>query len=285
MPELPDLLYIRKYLRANISGAVIESCDVQQPVVVRTTLNRPPDQTLPGSRVTAVDIRGPFVTFTLEPPLSIVVNLMLAGRIQHQRAGEHPEGYLCLSLHLRDGSALRFCDEKKMAKIYVIGPGDEGRIPRYTTQGIDILSPEFTVERFRELAAKHGRKQVRVFINDQTLLSAVGNAYADEILFSARIHPKTFLGRLTGEEVVRLWESIRSVMTWGTGEVERAGQPIHVKVRDHLRVRNRKGEACPVCGTTIRREGVRGHDVFFCPTCQPASRKLFIDWNRRPGSS
>ena len=69
-------------------------------------------------------------------------------------------------------------------------------------------------------------------------------------------------------------------MRWGITEVEKAAQPIQVKVRDHMKVRNRKGEPCARCGTTIRREGVRGYDVFFCPVCQPATRKVFIDWKR-----
>jgi formamidopyrimidine-DNA glycosylase len=67
-------------------------------------------------------------------------------------------------------------------------------------------------------------------------------------------------------------------MAWAVDEVRRAGQPIHIKVRDHLRVRNRHGEPCPRCGTTIRREGVRGYDVFYCPSCQPPTRRHFIDW-------
>jgi len=94
------------------------------------------------------------------------------------------------------------------------------------------------------------------------------------------IHPKTFVTRLGAEDIERLHEAIRGVMKWGAVCVNAAQQPIHVKVRDHMKVRNRRGEPCPRCGTTIRREGVRGHDVFFCPACQPASRKVFIDWTK-----
>ncbi len=282
MPELPDLLYIRSYLRKNLPGVVIDSCEVRRPVVLRTTIDRPPQATLPGHAFSAFDIRGPFLAITLSPPLVVVINLMLAGKLQHLRPGGRPEGHLCVALHLRDGSAIRVCDEQQMAKVYIVRPGEEGTIPRYIGQGIDILSPQFTLERFRALAAKNSRKQVRVFINTQAALSAIGNAYADEILFDANIHPKTFVARLSPEQLERLWTSIRSVMAWGTEQVERAGQPIHVKIRDHLRVRNRKGEPCPRCGTTIRREGVRGHDVFFCPSCQPATREHFIDWRGKP---
>ncbi len=280
MPELPDLLYMRKYLRANVERKTITAATVKQPVVLRIAVDRQFDNAVSNKVVAVVNIHGPFFRFELSDSIDIIINLMLSGKLQHQREGEKPEGYLCCSLLLDDGSRLNLCDENKMAKLYVVRQGTYERIPKYREQGIDIRSPGFTPETFKELARRHSRKQVRVFINDHTTLSSIGNAYADEILFDARIHPKTFVSRLNEEEILRLYSSVVSVIEWGTRKVEEAGQAIHVKVRDHMKVRNRKGEPCPRCGTTIRREGVRGHDVFFCPQCQQTSRHLFIDWNR-----
>jgi formamidopyrimidine-DNA glycosylase len=285
MPEIPDLVYIRKYLAGALTGRLITAVEVKQPILVRNMLDAPIGDVLPGRTFREVEQRGPFLRLGLDGEIDIVTNLMLAGRIQHQRKGEKAEGYLCLGWTLDDGSALRLCDEKKMAKLYVCRSADTASIPRYGTQGVDILSGEFTREKFLALAAANARRQVRVMINDHTVLSAIGNAYADEILFEARIHPKTFTGKLTGEETGRLYNAIGTVMTWGTAMVEEARQPIQVKVRGHLKVRNRKGEACPRCGATIRREGVRGHDTFFCPSCQPPSRKLFIDWRTTGGTT
>jgi formamidopyrimidine-DNA glycosylase len=280
MPELPDLVYIQKYLSSHVAGRSIAGCDVRQPVVLRTTIDATPRQLLVGKTFLEFTVHGPFILTRLSPPLDLILNLMLAGRLQHQRAGERAEGYVCLSLLLDDSTRLNLCDEQKMAKVYVVRPGEYGQIPRYANQGVPVLSAGFSLERFRELAAKHGRKQVRVFINDHTILSAIGNAYADEILFEARIHPKTFVTRLSGEQIDALHRAIITVLSWGIAEVEKAGQPIQSKVRKHMKVRNRKGELCIRCGTTIRREGVRGHDVFFCPRCQPPSRELFIDWRK-----
>ncbi len=109
---------------------------------------------------------------------------------------------------------------------------------------------------------------------DQSALSAIGNAYADEVLFAAGIHPKTPCTRLDAERRGRLFDAIRGVIAWGIDEVGRAGRPLEDKVRDHVKVRNRLGEPCPVCGTTIRRVGVLGYDSFFCPRCQPAEGTL-----------
>ncbi len=278
MPELPDLLYIKTHLEENIQGKVITETLVQQPVVLRVAVPRSFDDALSNRTINTIGLRGPFLWFQLSHNLDIILNLMLAGRLQHQRQGDKPEGHLCCSLVLHDGSRLNLCDDEHMAKLYVVPHGDYSAVPRFSNQGIDILSPGFTRARFGELLAAHSRKQVRVFINDHTILSAIGNAYADEILFEARIHPKTFTGKLSPEEQDRLHTAIPSVMQWGHQHVLNAGQPIHKKVRDHMRVRNRHGEPCPRCGTTIRREGVRGYDVYFCPKCQPAGRKLFIDW-------
>ena len=285
MPELPDLIYIKKYLDREIRGRTIVTVAVKQPVIIRAMIDRPIQDALAGSVIEEIEQHGPFLRVGLSEGLDVVINLMLAGRLQHQRDRMNPEGYLCFSWVLDDGTAMNLCDEKKMAKIYVLRHGAASTIPKYGAQGIDILSPGFTREHFRKIAAAHPRKQVRVVINDHSLLSAIGNAYADEILFEAGIHPKTFMTRLTPGDVDRLYDAIREVIGWGIRKVEEAGQPIHVKVRDHMKVRNRKGEPCPRCGTTIRREGVRGHDVFFCPRCQPASRKSFIDWRGAPETS
>ena len=278
MPEIPDLLYIQKSLSSSITGRTILRATVTQPVVVRSLLDEPIPSILRGKLITEIRLRGPFLWFLLSGEVELIVNLMLAGELAHAPLEEPAPGFRCLSLDLDDGSALYLSDRKKMAKVYCTAAGRYERIPRFAAQGIDVLSPEFTGEKLVEIATRHRRKQVRVFLNDQTILSAIGNAYADEILFEARIHPKTLVARLDASDLHRLHAAVRSVLEWGIREVESAGAPIQKKVRGHLRVRNRKGEPCPRCGSTIRREGVRGHDVFFCPRCQPPTRTHFIDW-------
>ncbi len=279
MPELPDLLYIQKYLVKEIRGRTIKDTLVKQQVVLRVAIPRAFESTLRNLTIKGIHLRGPFLRFELSNDVDIILNLMLAGRLQHQRDGEKTDGHLCCSLFLDDASRLNLCDDERMAKLYVVASGDYLAVPRFTAQGVDILSREFTRSKFGELLEAHSRKQVRVFINDHTILSAIGNAYADEILFEARIHPKTFVGKLRDEERDQLFAAIPNVMKWGCQQVTNAGQPIQKKVRNHMRVRNRHGEPCVHCGTKIRREGVRGYDVYFCPQCQPAGRTLFIDWS------
>jgi formamidopyrimidine-DNA glycosylase len=278
MPELPDLLYIQKRLSAGLAGRAITLVEVKQPLVVRSLIGAPPDAVLTGCAFAAVSIHGPFLRFDLTKATLMIVNLMLAGRLQLQMPGEKPIGHRCVSLLLDDGATLHLSDDQAMAKLYLLRAEQTGGIPRYEAQGIDILGPAFTAEAFRTLAARHRRKQVRVMLTDQTVLSSIGNAYADEILFAAGIHPKTFVARLSLDQLNDLHASILGVMREAITIVENSAQAIHVKVRDHVKVRNRHGEPCPRCGTKIRREGVRGYDVYFCPSCQPATRDLFVDW-------
>src|SRR5512147_3009997 len=98
MPELPDLVYIKKHLDKRLPGRSIQGVLVKQPIVLRTSLDRPIPEILTGATFTGVEIHGPFIVFRLSAHLALIVNLMLAGRLHLQQAGEKPPGYLCFSL-------------------------------------------------------------------------------------------------------------------------------------------------------------------------------------------
>ena len=129
-----------------------------------------------------------------------------------------------------------------MGKVYLCPAGQFESIPGYSSQGIDVTTPEFTFEAFSGLIAKK-RCQARVFIMDQSCLSAIGNAYADEILFEARIHPKAPCYSLGPDRRRALYDAVRSVIAWGIEEVEKAGLPLEDKARaPHARPRPRRRE-------------------------------------------
>ena len=154
-------------------------------------------------------------------------------------------------------------------------------MPGLATVGVDVLDARRSRRAaFRALAGKR-KDQVKVFLMDKSALDAMGNAYADEVLFEARIHPKTFVRSLSDGEIDRLHDAIVKVLREARAEVARAQPPIDEKVRDFLKVRNRHGEPCPRCGAKIRKAGVHGHDAFFCPECQPDVRgSAIVDFRR-----
>jgi len=276
MPELPDLVYIEKRLKNDLTGRKIERVETKQPIVIRVMLRQSFEEALSSELIKAVERHGPFLKISFNS-LQMIIHFMLSGRFQLQEPGAKRIGNICFTLYLDNGLALHYGDNKKMGRVYLIEENRYEQIPGYNGQGVDILSRDFTFERFVKLIEKK-RNQVRVFIMDQQLLSAIGNAYADEILFAAGIHPRTLCSQLFKSDIERLYNSIKEVIAWGITEVAKAAEPVEVKVRSHLKVRNRKGLACTVCGATIRRAGVLGSDAFFCPRCQPNYLEHFIHW-------
>jgi formamidopyrimidine-DNA glycosylase len=274
MPELPDLLYILTSLRETLLGRHVTAERVKEPVVLRYAV-RGNLSLLLGRRLADVGRRSHFLAFRFEG-LDLAVNPMLAGRFRLAGPGQKDEASLAFALGFGEVE-LRYLDDKKMGKAYLIGADDWGAIPGLQTGGVDILSPEFTRERFVSLL-KHRRDQVRAFLLDKRALDSLGNAYADEVLFAAGIHPKTWCRSLSHADAVRLHEAIVTVMKEAVAEVARRGEPIEVKVRDFLKVRLK--ERCPRCGGKIRTAGVKGMDAYFCPRCQPATRAGLVDWTR-----
>jgi formamidopyrimidine-DNA glycosylase len=236
-----------------------------------------------GKTLRAVERRGHFMRFALDDQLVLVVNAMLVGkyRLLGGTGGKREKDPVALGFALAfdDGSELRYLDDKRMGKVYVARVADEASIPVYAKLGVDLLSPAFTRERFQTLARRR-RDQVRMFLMDKAALASIGNAYADEILFAARIHPKTFVRTLTDDDLDRLFAAVGSVLRGAIDEIERRGEPPDVKIRDFLAVRGRTGQPCPRCGSKIRDVRVGDGDACFCPTCQPATRNLFVDWSR-----
>ena len=280
MPELPDLEHLVVELNAQVIGSTIAKARVRDPIVLRLALEGDLDSLVRGQQLRAVRRRGAFLELEVGAELKLVLHLMLAGRLKVTPSTDRDEGPLCFALDL-GGRELRYLDDKRMGKAYLIRRSDDALVPGLSTLGVDILSPAFTREHFTKLVAKR-RDQVRAFIMDQSAISAIGNAYADESLFEARLHPKTWCRQLTPPQVAALHRAIGAVMRDAIQQVADRAAPMQEKVRDFLEVRGRAGEPCPRCGTKIRTVRVLDADACFCPTCQPATRSLFIDWNRVP---
>jgi formamidopyrimidine-DNA glycosylase len=288
VPELPDLVHVEDRLRTALVGHRVTGARTGDPTVLRIMVEEPFPAGLVGRRVENVERRGHFLRFGLEGGRVIVINAMLVGRYRlvapdPETATKDPRA-LGLALTFDEGPELLYLDDKRMGKVYVARVADEGQIPVYGQLGVDLLSPDFTLEAFRKLLARR-RDQVRAFLMDKRALASIGNAYADEILFAARVHPKTFANKLDTDSVATLYQAIGTVLREAIAEIRARDEPIEVKVRDFLKVRGKDKKPCPVCGTTIRAVRVGDGDACFCPTCQPETRKLFVNWSAFPGEA
>jgi formamidopyrimidine-DNA glycosylase len=280
VPERPDLDYAIPILERELASRRITAVTVKKPVVLRLAVPGSPAELLVGRTFTRVIRRAHFVLFPLGD-LDLVVAPMLAGRFAVAPAGQKTPGDLALALALDDGRELRYRDDVQMGKVYVIPAGAWSQVPGLEHIGVDVLDPAaFTFERFEQIARSR-RDQVKVFLMDKSALDALGNAYADEVLFAAGIHPKTWVRSLGEEELARLHRAIPEVLGRAAREIAGRAPATDEKLRDFLAVRNRHKAPCPRCGTPIRRAGVHGHDAFFCPRCQPETRKGgIVSWGK-----
>ncbi len=284
MPERPDLEYVVPRLDVLLKDAPITAVTVKKAVVLRLAVEGSVEQALTGRVFTAVTRRGHFLMFALRgppPELEMVVSPMLAGRFSVDPGDSKAPGDTAMAFGLQDGRVLRYRDSEQMGKVYVIPKGNHAQVPGLEKQGLDVLNPKvFTREAFRAVAQKR-RDQAKVFLMDKAALDSFGNAYADEALWEAGVHPKTMMKSLSAEELDRLHDAMVKVLGDACAEIVRRQPPLEEKVRDFLKVRNKHGEVCPRCGSKVRKAGVHGHDAFFCPQCQPETRKgSLVDWRK-----
>lgn len=274
MPERPDLEYVVPILREALVGRALGAPRVRKPVVLRAMA-----ADLMGS-VRSVERRGHSVVFGLGD-VEILVSPMLAGRFQLLPAEVRDPADLAVAWPVHppaEGwSELRYRDDVQMGKIYLtpVGVLPHGVLP----VGVDVLGPDFSPERLAAICAKR-REQVKVVLMDKTVLDAMGNAYADEVLWHAGIHPKIPACKLAPLQILALHQAIVAVLSFASAEIARRSPPLDEKARDFLHVRGRVGP-CDRCGTRLRTLGVRGHDAYFCPTCQSeGAKKGIVDWRK-----
>jgi len=283
MPERPDLEYVVPILAEELRGRTITAVRIKKPVVLRVAMRGTFDVLVTGRRIELVVRRGHFVRFELDgtTPIELAVAPMLAGRFSVDAAKARSPGDLAVAFELDDGRELRYRDDVQMGKVFVIERGDWKQVPGLAQMGIDVLDEKvFTPKAFFALAKKR-RDQVKVFLMDKSALDSMGNAYADEVLFEAGIHPKAMVRSLSDEHLSRLRTAIVKVLSHARDEIRRRKPATHEKVRDFLKVRGRAGEPCVRCEGKLRRAGVRGHDAIFCPSCQPDARSsAIVDWRK-----
>jgi len=268
MPEIPDLEAIKAVLGARVVGRTVQDITVYKPIVIRSLTGEEIQQALQAQTVTAVQRRGKYLVFRLTRH-SLVINPMLTGRFQLCRPETRRSADTVITLGLSSGEALRYLDEKSMGMVYLVRDEEFGAIPRFTEQGPDALDPDLTYETFRNRLKQH-HGEIKGILTNARFITGIGNAYADEILFSAGIYPFRKRKSLTEDETQKLFRSIKEVLQESIAVVkERMGDNIHLKIRDFLKVHGKAGAACPRCGGRIASVKARQRETNFCRHCQP----------------
>ena len=271
MPEIPDLEGYRAYFNRRLPGRRVEWGQVTIPIVVRASREEFA-AVLSGNTLGPVERRGKCLLFPFASGHLLVVHPMLAGRFQYCQAGEKRRAKTAFVLALEDGQELRYFDERLMGKAYLArGEGELAVVvPRWAEMGPDAISQELTEDAFLE-RLRACRGQIKNVLTSERYVAGIGNAYVDEILWEAGIHPYRQRKELDEEATRRLYRAMRSVFAWATSIVvermEEDGLPVD-EYRDHLRVHRRGGQPSPRCGTTISEITANQRITSFCRRCQ-----------------
>jgi formamidopyrimidine-DNA glycosylase len=277
MPELPEIEVTRRVLRERLAGLRLEDAQLKREgKTVMPGAERLPE--LAGKRLTDVQRRGKMLVLEFDGGLSLLVHLMLIGRIALFPGGTRIPVEPRLRLFFEGPSTgsggavemeVRFVAARSLG---LVPAGDVDRHPTIAKQGPDALL--LTREQFEKAVART-RGPVKDIFMDQANMAGVGNAYADEILHEARVHPMTPISALTEKQVDNLYSAIRPslerAIEMGAAEeyLEDLGVVEGITAKhDLMRVHNRRGLPCPDCGTKVQMTVQKGRNTFCCPTCQ-----------------
>ena len=291
VPELPDIVVYIEALEKRIKGSVLERVRVANPFLLRTAV--PPLSVVEGTKIVELRRLGKRICVGLEEDVWLVLHLMIAGRLHwYNERGKAAKGRGGLAVfEFSNGSlVLTEAGSQKRASLHVV-QGEAG-LENLDPGGLEIF--DATAAQFAQAirAKNHTLKRA---LTDPRILSGIGNAYSDEILFEAKLSPFTLTQKLTDDEIKQLFKAIKRTLTdWVERLRSESRERFPEKVtafRPDMATHGKYGQPCPRCGSKIQRIRYGSNETNYCPTCQTGgklladralSRLLKNDWPRTP---
>jgi formamidopyrimidine-DNA glycosylase len=270
MPELPEVETVARGLQEPLVGRTIVGVSVRWPRTVAVPTVEEFKTDLVGRQVTSVGRRGKYVVIGLDQGY-LLIHLKMSGRLRVVPASDPRDEHVHTAFDLNSGHQLRFRDVRKFGRVYLVDD------PAQVTAGLgpEPLADDFALDQFRRLLARRSGRLKSLLLN-QAFLAGLGNIYADEALFAARLHPLRKANSLTSDGQANLYAAIQRVLRQaindrGTtlddrGYTDAEGQS--GTYQEQIAVYGRKGDLCYVCHTPIERIVVGGRSTHFCPHCQ-----------------
>src|SRR4051794_15017215 len=274
MPELPEVETIRARLAPRLEGRRFEQVEI---VDHRLTRPEPPEAVaaaLVGERISSVGRRGKYLIFEFESGRHLLIHLRMTGNLEHPAAGGlGSDPYRRAVVRLDDGSDVAYRDVRRFGTWSLLEPGEVADYFSARRLGGEPLERGFTTRVLTNALA--GRKApIKAALLDQRAAAGVGNIYADEALWRARIHPLRPAGTLGANEIQRLRKAIRAALETG---IARHGATLRDyrdpegrrgRMQDEFKVYGRAGEPCSRCGTPMEKMRAAGRGTWYCPQCQ-----------------
>jgi formamidopyrimidine-DNA glycosylase len=291
MPELPEVESVRRQLEPVLVGRRFVAVQIDDPRLVRPYEPAEVAAELDGERVTAVERRGKYLVVRFESGRILLIHLRMTGSLLHvPRDSLQDDSHRRAVVRLDDGSDVAYRDVRRFGTWLLLEPGeaDPYLAARVGDEPLDAL---FTAARLGERLAGR-RTSLKAALLDQRTLAGMGNIYADEALWRARLNPLRPAAGLDRAELRRLHRGIRAALEHG---LARQGSTLRDyrlpdgsggSMQDEFHVYGRRDEPCDRCGTPIARTRVAGRTTWYCPTCQPEEpAQAARSSSRRPSRS
>ena len=273
MPELPEVETIRRQLAPVVEGRRIEDMEVLDQRWSAPALGVEAADAVRGRRIDKLDRRGKYLVWELSGDVHLVMHLRMTGNLLYTDDAR----FVRVRIRLDDGGSVVFADQRRFGTGVVLLGGDARDDYFASRLGVEPLSADFTADHIRELA-RGRRAPAKAFLLNQERIAGVGNIYADEALFIARIHPLRPIGTLRGKQFDALRAAVVEVLEAGidargaTIDDFRHTDGARGAFQDRFLVHLRAGEPCVRCGTTIKKIRAAGRGTYLCPRCQRAPR-------------
>lgn len=286
MPELPEVETVRRGLSELIVGRVISTESHDTPKGF-PNIQSDVRQFLVGASVTTVRRRAKVLMIDLSTDYTLLIHLKMTGQLvfvgETRFGAGHPNDSLVnelpdkstrVTLTFEDGSKLFFNDQRKFGWVKLLPTMTIPDIDFMKKVGPEPLESDFTAKQFAARFTRRAKTNIKAALLDQSVVAGVGNIYADESLWGAKIHPQRLVSTITPEEFELLYTELRSVMNLA---IEKGGSSNHTYVNaegkkgsymDFARAFRREGLPCPRCGTIIEKMRVAGRGTHICPLCQ-----------------
>jgi formamidopyrimidine-DNA glycosylase len=271
VPELPEVETIKNELLPHLVGHRVTGVTLFWDGIVRQPTAEEFCLRLMGQGITGVARRGKYLIFSLTSGEKLIIHLRMTGSLLLKPASAEPDKFIRAILHLDKETGLYFRDPRKLGVMWLVEDSNSivGKL------GPEPLEADFTPQILAQ-RLNNRTAPVKALLCDQTFIAGIGNMYADEALFTARIHPLRSGKGLSQDEVERLHRAIQQVLWAAIGN---KGASVDTYLRPdgtlgtaqfQFQVAHRLGgNFCPVCGTLIERIAVRNRGTYFCPQCQP----------------
>ena len=278
MPELPEVETVRRALAPALEGRRFDAVRI-----LDTRLTRPldPDEVareLDGEAVAVVDRRGKYLIVRFESGRALLIHLRMTGSLLHAPSGELPDDpHRRAVVSLDDGSDVAYRDVRRFGTWLLLEP-DEVDAYVDSKVGAEPLAEAYKAKHLAEKLA-HRKGPIKAVILDQRTVAGVGNIYADEALWRARIHPLTPANELEPDDVKALHRAVRKALELG---IARQGSTLSDyrtpsgesgSMQHEFKVYGRDGDPCERCGTPIDKIRVGGRGTWYCPSCQRYAAK------------